>query len=83
MKNSGCEIPDWMLRLENLTQNDRQRLKTRPMGRTSVKEAALGIANAGQTKKKKKVKVEGNQTKADDDDKEEDEEEWVPCSNEG
>ncbi|KAG0144408.1 hypothetical protein CROQUDRAFT_660083 [Cronartium quercuum f. sp. fusiforme G11] len=78
MKNSGCEVADWMIKLDNLSQNDRKRLKTKPIGRISVKQAALGISNVGQKKKKKK-----EVDKEEVEDKEEDEiseEEWIPCS---
>ncbi|KAH9819999.1 P-loop containing nucleoside triphosphate hydrolase protein [Melampsora americana] len=76
MKNSGCEVPDWMLKLGNLSKNDRKLMKVKPLKRTSVKQAALGINNANRKRKKdgelEKDKVDG--------DNEDDEEEWVPCS---
>ncbi|EGG04629.1 uncharacterized protein MELLADRAFT_88697 [Melampsora larici-populina 98AG31] len=76
MKNSGCEVPDWMLKLGNLSKNDRKIMKIKPVKRTSVKQAALGINNASRKRKKDGEEEKG---KADGDN-EDDEEEWVPCS---
>lgn len=78
MKNSGCEVPDWMLKLGNLSKNDRKIMKVKPVKRTSVKQAALGINNASRKRKKDGEDTE-EKGKADGDN-EDDEEEWVPCS---
>ncbi|RHZ62740.1 hypothetical protein Glove_335g42 [Diversispora epigaea] len=36
MKDSGCEIPDWMLKLKNPTKESKQQLRKKPINRKGI-----------------------------------------------
>jgi len=36
MKESGCEVPDWMLRLKNPSKESKQQLRKRPVERKTI-----------------------------------------------
>ncbi|KAJ1670514.1 RNA-dependent ATPase rok1, partial [Coemansia sp. RSA 25] len=36
MRESGCDIPEWMLQLKNPTQDDKKKLKKRPVERNAI-----------------------------------------------
>ncbi|PWN45916.1 P-loop containing nucleoside triphosphate hydrolase protein [Ceraceosorus guamensis] len=40
MKASGCEVPEWMLKLKKPSQNQRKQINKRPVDRQAVKSAA-------------------------------------------
>lgn len=39
MRNSGCEVPEWMLSLKAPSQNAKKRLRTKPVNRKDVSQA--------------------------------------------
>ena len=36
MKESGCEVPDWMLKLKNPSKESKQRLRKKPIERKTI-----------------------------------------------
>ena len=53
MKSSGCEVPDWMLKLKKPNSNMRKTLKKRPLGRESVHESTGTKFGIDEVKKHK------------------------------
>jgi ATP-dependent RNA helicase DDX52/ROK1 len=37
MKQSGCEVPDWMLALKNPTKTQKKHLKQKPVDRNPIR----------------------------------------------
>lgn len=44
MRNSGCEVPEWMLSLKAPSQNDKKNLRKRPVKRKEVNKATGSMA---------------------------------------
>ena len=40
MKDSGCEVPEWMLHLKNPTKNEKKELRKKPVERKTIKTTA-------------------------------------------
>ena len=51
MRNSGFELPDWMLKLKNPSKGQKRKLKTVPVHRKDVRKA-VGYAPAVRKNKK-------------------------------
>lgn len=57
MRNSGCEVPPWMLSLPAPSQNEKKRMRKRPVERKDVSKTAGSTAGtAGARRKRKKLK---------------------------
>ncbi|TIA86919.1 hypothetical protein E3P99_03543 [Wallemia hederae] len=55
MKSSGCEVPEWMLKLKKPSSNQRKALKKRPIEREAVHEAAGTKVGRDDVKKHKQL----------------------------
>lgn len=55
MKSSGCEVPEWMLKLKKPNSNQRKALKKRPIERETVHEAAGTNVGREDVKKHKQI----------------------------
>lgn len=61
MRNSGCEVPAWMLSLKAPTQKEKKQLKRRPVERKDVSASTGSIGGGtGSRKKKRKVAAKAN-----------------------
>jgi ATP-dependent RNA helicase DDX52/ROK1 len=50
MKESGCEIPSWMLKLKKPSKNQKKNFKSMPINREDIKT----VSKYDENKKKKK-----------------------------
>ncbi|TIC42271.1 DEAD-domain-containing protein [Wallemia mellicola] len=55
MKSSGCDVPEWMLKLKKPNSNMRKALKKRPIERETVHEAAGTNVGRDDVKKHKQI----------------------------
>lgn len=70
MRNSGCEVPEWMLSLKAPSQNAKKRLRTKPVERKDVSQAKGSLVGKKRGKrlaerKAKKVRTEGSLNQSD------------------
>ena len=47
MKASGCDVPDWMLRMKKLTKEDRRRRAVKPLSRKGIAKRPRSAGAAG------------------------------------
>ncbi|CED82675.1 p-loop containing nucleoside triphosphate hydrolase protein [Phaffia rhodozyma] len=73
MRQSGCEVPEWMLALKNPSKKDRRKLQKKPTDRMEVRTAAgSGLGRQKATKRREMVegskrrKTKGDQESGDD-----------------
>ncbi|KAL7417293.1 P-loop containing nucleoside triphosphate hydrolase protein [Mrakia frigida] len=59
MRQSGCEVPEWMLALKNPSKKERKQVKRRPVERTDVRTVG-GSGLGRQASQKKREMVEGS-----------------------
>ncbi|GAA5989286.1 hypothetical protein JCM5350_003430, partial [Sporobolomyces pararoseus] len=50
MRQSGCQVPEWMLKLPNPTQDSKKALKMKPIGRKDISRTN-GAGTAGDSRK--------------------------------
>ncbi|TIA93961.1 hypothetical protein E3P81_00542 [Wallemia ichthyophaga] len=55
MKSSGCDVPEWMLKLKKPSSNQRKALKKRPIERETVHEAAGTNVGREDVRKHKQI----------------------------
>lgn len=60
VKNSGCDIPEWMTKLGKMRRNDRKKLESRPVNRKSISKIATGRTSEGEKRKGKRRKFKGD-----------------------
>lgn len=54
MKQSGCEVPDWMLSMRNATNDEKKKLKTKPITRDEIST----VPNIVKRKRKERIEKE-------------------------
>ncbi len=53
MKKSGCDVPDWMLKLEKPSKSLQKKLKEAPPARESIVKKSSSTSKSGKKKSKK------------------------------
>jgi ATP-dependent RNA helicase DDX52/ROK1 len=61
MRNSGCDVPEWMLSLKAPTQNAKKQLRRRPVERKDVSQA---VGSVGKKRKPSKAQLSKNLKKS-------------------
>ena len=58
MRNSGCEVPQWMLELHNPSKRAKQKMRNKPVERQAISASngypLVSPADAAKLKKKRK-----------------------------
>lgn len=71
MKQSGCDVQDWMLKMGKATQNEKKALKRKPVDRSNISSVPSVVRQKRKNKKEmidasKKRKVQDNQEHGSD-----------------
>lgn len=73
MKQSGCEVPDWMLKMRNANNDEKKKFKTKPIARDEISTVPKIVKQkrrerAEKEKEAKKRKVEHKKNKKENKD---------------
>ncbi|CDO52958.1 hypothetical protein DV495_000367 [Geotrichum candidum] len=72
MKQSGCDVQDWMLKMGKATSNEKKSLKKKPVERTQISSVPSVVRQKRKNQKEmieasKKRKLEGSDSEEEDD----------------
>lgn len=67
MRNSGCEVPEWMLSLKAPTQNAKKQLRRKPVERKDVSRAVGSIGEKRKSSHKVPRTTKKSRNDANDD----------------
>lgn len=67
MRNSGCEVPEWMLSLKAPTQNAKKQLRRKPVERKDVSRAVGSIGEKRKSSHKAPRTTKKHRTGAKED----------------
>lgn len=64
MRNSGCEVPEWMLALPAPSQKEKKQLRRKPVDRKDVSATVGSIGGGSGSKRSKRKQAELKNAKA-------------------